>query len=70
MRHTEISKEADVHLQTLVRHFPTKAEIMAPIHTLTAETFERYFLEREGNELKSSRVCVSFHQRSIRRSGA
>lgn len=54
----EIAEKADVHLQTLVRHFPTKAEIMAAIHTFTADRFENYFLEQEGTALARWREWI------------
>jgi AcrR family transcriptional regulator len=54
----EIAEKADVHLQTLVRHFPTKAEIMAAIHTSTADRFEFFFLEQEGTALARWREFI------------
>ena len=54
----EISKEADVHLQTLERHFPTKAEIMAAIHTVTADNLERYFLAQDGTAFERWREWI------------
>lgn len=54
----EIAEKADLHLQTLVRHFPTKAEIMAAIHTFAADRFENYFLEQEGTALARWREWI------------
>jgi AcrR family transcriptional regulator len=54
----KIAEKADLHLQTLVRHFPTKAEIMAAIHTFTADRFENYFLEQEGTALARWREWI------------
>ena len=55
---TEIAEKADVHLQTLVRHFNTKAEIMATIHTSCTDRFEIFFLEQEGTALARWREWI------------
>ena len=57
----EISKRAGVHLQTLVRHFPTKSEMMAAIHLVTLERFDEYFRKREVDALQAWRDWVQIH---------
>ena len=57
----EISNRAGVHLQTLVRHFPTKSEMMAAIHLVTLERFDEYFRKRECEALQAWRDWVKIH---------
>ncbi len=60
----EISKRAGVHLQTLVRHFPTKSAMMAAIHLASLERFEAFFRQRDGEALQAWREWVRIHAES------
>lgn len=51
----EISDTAGVHLQTLIRHFPTKGDLMAEIHILTAKHFKKFLRERTMDALSTWR---------------
>tara|TARA_B100000497_G_C7686093_1_gene415869 strand:+ start:262 stop:864 length:603 start_codon:yes stop_codon:yes gene_type:complete len=51
----EISDTAGVHLQTLIRHFPTKGDLMADIHILTAKYFNKFLRERKMDALSTWR---------------
>jgi AcrR family transcriptional regulator len=55
---TEISDRAGVHLQTMVRHFPTKADIIAAIHISTYQMFEEFFNQRTGTSLERWREWI------------
>ncbi len=54
----EISGTAGVHLQTLIRHFPTKGDLMAEIHILTARHFKKYMSERTMDALTTWRAWL------------
>jgi AcrR family transcriptional regulator len=60
----EIAGRAGLHLQTLIRHFPTKAELMAAIHVATLRRFEAYFAQREGSALQSWRDWVELNAKN------
>ena len=53
-----ISSTAGVHLQTLIRHFPTKGNLMAEIHILTARHFKKYLSERTMDALSPWRAWL------------
>ncbi len=54
----EISDTAGVHLQTLIRHFPTKGDLMADIHILTAKHFKKFLRERNMDALSTWRAWL------------
>lgn len=47
----EISRRAGVHLQTLIRHFSTKSEILSAIHIATLEKYRELYNTYEGSAL-------------------
>ena len=57
----EIVGRSDLHIQTLVRHFPTKGELMAAIHVASQERFEKYLLNRTGDALRTWRDWVELN---------
>lgn len=54
----EIAETAGVHLQTLIRHFPTKGDLMAEIHILTARHFKKFLRERTTDALSTWRAWL------------
>jgi len=54
----EIAETAGVHLQTLIRHFPTKGDLMAEIHILTTRHFKKFLSERNMDALSTWRAWV------------
>ena len=57
----DMSDAAGVHLQTLVRHFPTKGDLMAEIHVVTLKRFRKYFSERTMDALSTWRSWVELN---------
>jgi len=54
----EISDTAGVHLQTLIRHFPTKGDLMADIHILTTKHFKKFLRERTMDAISTWRAWL------------
>jgi AcrR family transcriptional regulator len=57
----DMSDAAGVHLQTLVRHFPTKGDLMAEIHVVSMKRFNKYFSERTMDALSTWRSWVELN---------
>jgi len=57
----EIADRSGLHIQTLVRHFPTKGELMAAIHVAAQERFENYLLNRTEDALRTWRDWVELN---------
>ncbi|MEM9621518.1 MAG: TetR/AcrR family transcriptional regulator [Pseudomonadota bacterium] len=62
---TAIAERAGLHLQTLIRHFPTKADIVAGIWQQSVEQFETFFLERESDAISAWRQWVELNAKQI-----
>ncbi len=54
----EIADTAGVHLQTLIRHYPTKGDLMAEIHIQTARHFKKFLSERTMDALSTWRAWL------------
>ena len=57
----DMADAAGVHLQTLVRHSPTKGDLMAEIHVVTLKRFRKYFSERTMDALSTWRSWVKLN---------
>lgn len=60
-----IAERAGLHLQTLIRHFPTKADLVAGIWQESVEQFETFFLNREGDAIDAWRSWVEINAEQI-----
>ncbi len=64
-----IAEKAGLHLQTLIRHFPTKADLVAGIWQESVAQFETYFLARDVDALSAWRAWVEINARRIAQHG-
>ncbi len=62
---TAIAEGAGLHLQTLIRHFPTKADLVAGIWQESVKQFEAYFLQREQNAIAAWRNWVEINAKRL-----
>ncbi len=62
---TAIAERAGLHLQTLIRHFPTKADLVAGIWQESVEQFEAFFLERDSDAISAWRAWVALNAKQI-----
>lgn len=56
-----IAERAGLHVQTLIRHFPTKSDLLAGLWEQSLAAFETFFLARTGDALSAWRDWVELH---------
>ena len=66
---TAVADQAGIHVQTLYRHFPTKADFIAELWRESLLAFEQFFVARECDSLTQWRNWVELQALRLTREG-